>query len=64
MIKAKGAVQTVLLHRRMNDCRLRIVLVKLWYSTALEERDSAAPVVSGRIGGVSTLPNSSETFPR
>jgi hypothetical protein len=25
----------------MNDCRLRSILIKLWYRTALEERGSA-----------------------
>jgi hypothetical protein len=36
------------LHRRMNDCRLRVNLIKLWYRTALEERGSAE---IGSLGG-------------
>ena len=69
----------MLLHRRMNDCRLRIILIRLWYRTALEERSPAeigslggdAPAVfkparaaTGRwIGSVWTPPSSSETVP-
>jgi hypothetical protein len=45
-IKTKGALWTVLLHLRMNECRLRIILIRLWFRTVLEEREAA------EIGGV------------
>src|SRR5438874_1800358 len=32
VIKTKGAPQTVLLHVRINECRLRITPIKLWFS--------------------------------
>jgi hypothetical protein len=35
--KTKGAFWTVLLHLRMNECRLRIILIRLWFRIALEK---------------------------
>jgi hypothetical protein len=40
-IKANEALWSVLLHVRMNECRLRITLIRLWFRIALEERAAA-----------------------
>ena len=55
---------SVLLHPRINEFRLSIILIRLWYRAA-----PAVVVLCGRqpagwIGSVYTLSNSSETFPR
>ena len=67
----------MLLHPRINEFRLSIILIRLWYRTTLEERGAAeiGSLVGGarrlwlnlasgnQSGNVYTLPRSSKTFP-